>query len=145
MKYEFISKDDPEYEQVVKLRYDTFFKPYNLGWENIYDELEENAIHLVCTNGDEVVGYGRLNFDDKDAVVSQMVVKEGFQKRGIGTSILEKLIMFSLNKGEDKVVLSAKVGAIKFYERIGFILDSEVYPSKKTGLPHIRMIKNLSV
>lgn len=145
MEYEFISKDNPEYEQVVKLRYDTFFKPYNLGWENIYDELEENAIHLVCTNGEEVVGYGRLNFADKNAVVSQMVVKKGFQKQGIGTNILEKLIMFSLNKGEDKVVLSAKVEAIKFYERIGFILDSEVYPSKKTGLPHIRMIKNLSV
>ena len=117
MEYEFISRDNPKYEQVVKLRHDTFFKPYNLGWENIYDELEENAIHLVCTNGDEVVGYGRLNFNDKDVVVSQMVVKEGFQKQGIGTNILEKLIMFSLNKGEDKVVLSAKVEAIKFYEK----------------------------
>lgn len=144
MEYIFINTENPMYKQVVDLRYNIFFKPYNFGLDKVYDSLEEKAIHLVCAQGKEVLGYGRLTFEnDEIAVVSQLVVKESFQKQGNGKGILKYLMSFSRERGYKKIILSAKVEAKGFYERLGFISEGDVYPSKKTGIGHIKMVKDL--
>lgn len=144
MEYIFITTENQMYKQVIDLRYNIFFRPYNFGLDKVYDSLEKEATHLVCAHGSEVLGYGRLTFeDDENAVVSQLVVKENFQRQGIGKGILNYLMSFSQEKGYKKIILSAKVEAKGFYEKLGFVSEGDEFPSKKTGLPHIKMVKSL--
>jgi predicted GNAT family N-acyltransferase len=35
--------------------------------------------------------------------------------------------------------IDARISAIDFYEKLGFEVVSEVFASKKTGAPHVRM------
>jgi predicted GNAT family N-acyltransferase len=144
MEYIYINTDNPMYKQVVEIRFNIFFKPYNCGWDKVYDALEESAIHLVCVQNQEVLGYGRITFENKDfATISQLVVKEKFQKMGIGKEILKHLIVFSKNKGYKRVTLNAKIQAKEFYEKMGFCSKGDSFLSKKTKLLHIKMIKDL--
>jgi predicted GNAT family N-acyltransferase len=101
------------------------------------------AIHLACVQNQEVLGYGRLTFENIDiAVISQLVVKENFQKKGIGKELLKHLMALSKEKGYKKVVLNAKIEAKGFYEKLGFFSEGDTFPSKKTGLSHIKMVKD---
>ncbi len=144
MEYILITSDDPLYSQAIDLRYEVFFKPFNVGLDKVFDGLEEGAVHLVCVEKKEVLGYGRLTFDnDNISVVSQMVVKEAYHKMGIGKELMKHLMSLAKEKGRKAVILDAKIEAKKFYEKLGFHTEGDIFPSKKTGLPHIKMVKTL--
>lgn len=144
MEYIFISKKNPMYKQAAAIRYHIFFKPYGLGWDMVYDNLEEKAVHLICIQGEEVLGYGRLTYETEETVaVSQLVVKESYQNQGIGKGLMKHFIHFSRKEGYREIILNAKVEVMGFYEKLGFLLEGDTFPSKKTGIPHIKMIKEL--
>ncbi len=142
MEYILITSDNPFYRQAIELRYNVFFKPFNVGLDKVYDDLEEGSVHLVCIEKEEVLGYGRLTFaDDNISVISQVVVKEDYHKMGIGKELMEHLLSLAKEKGCKAVSLDARIEVKAFYEKLGFHTEGDVFPSKKTGLPHIKMVK----
>jgi predicted GNAT family N-acyltransferase len=144
MEYTLVNTADPLYRQAVELRYEVFFKPFNGGWDNIYDDLEEKALHLVCVENNQVFGYGRLNLVNEDtAVISQMVVAENLRHLGIGKELMRLLMNLAQEQGRTMAILNARVEAQKFYEKLGFHREGDIFPSKKTGLPHVKMVKKL--
>ena len=73
-----------------------------------------------------------------------MTVLPDFQKQNVGKQILQLLIDKSINANCSIIELSAHITALEFYKKYGFITTGYVYPSKKTGVLHQKMILKLA-
>lgn len=143
-EYFFINEGNYLYNEALKLRYNVFFKNANCKNDVLIDNLEKDAIHLICyEKGKTVIGYGRLNILGNRAHISQLVVDENYRKRGIALHIMNMINEKIISQNVKESFLNAKVDAIKFYEKLGYYDIGGIFPSKKTGIPHIRMVKSI--
>lgn len=130
----------PEWQEARHLRYALFFEVHGLPFRVMDDGHEINAAHLVVKEGDRVVGYGRLAELGRGRFeISQMVVHPAHQRKGIGKALLATLLDRADHAGAIEVTLNARVGAVSFYERAGFIKSGDIFLSKSTGVPHVFM------
>ena len=114
-------KPDP---QQYKTLFDT------TGWNAVYqadvDELSAAVDGSWCVvtayDEDELVGIGRVVSDGVlYAMIYDMIVKPSHQQRGIGTTILSKLIEKCETAGLRDVQLFSAKGKVPFYGKRGFI------------------------
>ncbi len=143
MQYQFIHTNHSLYPQAVELRVKAFFEGMSNEEELIHDVMEEQSIHVVCVDQSIVVGTGRLTFLQREALISQMAVKQSYQGQGVGKTMLKKLILKCKESGAPLVSLSARTSALDFYIKAGFTPVSPTYPSSKTGILHQKMEKRL--
>ena len=81
------------------------------------------------TGGSEIIGVGRLNGIHGDKAEFAIVVADEFQKSGIGTELLRRLIEIGRCEGVKTIVadiLSENTGMQKIAQRLGFKLDREI-------------------
>lgn len=142
-EYVFINMDNPLYQQAVDLRYRIFFRPWNIKQEIVFDSYEDTAIHMICLTEGKVNGYARLNYEGQEAILSQIVVDEEYRNQGLGSELVKRLLDKARLDKKDRVTLSAKVEATKFYKKFAFVVTGDSFSSPKTGLPHIKMILQL--
>ncbi|SFD11192.1 GNAT family N-acetyltransferase [Algibacter pectinivorans] len=135
----FIHLKSPYYKEAVAVRESLFFQNMDNSLDLINDEFELNGVHLVCLKENEVVGTGRLNIKNQTGVISQMAIKSANQKQGVGSKILMELVKYSKEKELVKIKLSARETALKFYEKHGFVVIGDLFPSKKTSIIHQQM------
>jgi N-acyl-L-homoserine lactone synthetase len=140
IKYLYIDDKSSYYKQVVELRYQVFFKPFNCNFDTIYDEFENKSIHFIAIYDEKVVGYIRLTIENEIGIISQFVVSE--EMRGV-KSIAIKLFKELLRKAKLENVKKL-TGNIRLHMEVvakyfGFNVSEESFPSKKTGLPHKRI------
>lgn len=101
------------------------------------DDLE--AIHALAKLDGQTVGTARLvEIGNGQAQIGRMAVLAQYRNKGIGQQILEKLILFSKEKGYQSLLLHSQVNAIPFYEKMGFIADGDIYD--EAGIPHRNMM-----
>lgn len=100
------------------------------GWNAVYkadlDELSksiENSWYVVTAyQSNELVGIGRVVSDGVlYTMIYDMIVKPSHQSRGIGTTILNKLIEKCKAAGLREVQLFSAKGKVQFYSKRGFI------------------------
>lgn len=141
IEYLFIDKESDLYSQAVELRYKEFFEEFNRPKESLFDEIEDESIRIVaCING-KVVGHARLFVENSIGEISQVVVDKEYRGMGIGFGIIKNLLD-SISTENIKIIgLDSRVYAINFYRKFGFTTIGDIFASKRTGLPHIRMIK----
>ncbi len=139
IRYSFVQQQADLYEQALRLRYKVFFEPFSGSMDYIFDSMEKDSFHLVANLDALAVAYGRLTINDKTAQISQMVVSELFQKKGIGSQMMQILIGKALELGVYLVFLNSKTDATNFYSKFGFYTVGQDFSSPKTGSPHIRM------
>jgi len=136
-----IRKGDTLYKKAFELRYLLFFKDHNLPKEIINDEKEDKSTHIAISKERELIAYGRLSeLNDKEFQISQMVVSPAHQHQGYGMKLLLGIMQIAKNKGAKNIMLNARTTAVSFYKKIGFQQAGQVYSSKSTGVPHIKMV-----
>lgn len=140
----FTTKKTDLYKQAIKLRYEVFFRPLNVSLDAVYDSLEDMSIHLVAKTNDAILGYGRLTIENDEGQISQMVVEKDYRGIGLGAEIVRILIEKAAENGVARIFLNARIDALEFYEKLGFISIGTDFPSKKTGIPHKRMEKAIN-
>jgi predicted GNAT family N-acyltransferase len=74
-----------------------------------------------------------------------MVVLPEYQGRGFGKRLLQGLIEAAIEREAKIVVLNARVMTIPFYQKSGFIAVGEVFSSSATGVPHLKMQKEILI
>jgi len=135
-----------EYYQAAQLRYRLFYQNHDIPFESIFDEQEQQDLHVAIINTQEqrVLAYGRLAQNSPNEFqIYQMVVKPEMQGQGLGAYILRALSEAAAQQGATFVVLNARVMQAGFYQKFGFKPVSEVFASSMTGVPHIKMQKKL--
>jgi len=114
---------------------------FPLGSER--DQYESQAFHrMAIISGNIVVGVGRIHFDSEQSTrIRYMAVAKQFQRKGVGSSILEILIQYAFDHGAIMCWLKARQQACPFYQSQGF----KVAGDTDSALPiqHFRMEKSL--
>jgi ribosomal-protein-alanine N-acetyltransferase len=88
-----------------------------------WNELANGHFYLVARDGDEVVGYAGLSVNDSEAWVQNLAVRADRQRRGIGATLLEALLVEADRRGARAVLLEVAVenrAAQRLYDRYGF-------------------------
>ena len=143
VKYSFIDKESDLYDQAVELRYKEFFEAFNRPKESLFDEIEDKSIRVVaCVNG-KVIGHARLFIENSTGDISQVVVDKDYRRMKVGIGIVNVLLNTAAEKNVKLMGLDSRVYATNFYKTFGFTTIGDIFESKKTGLPHIRMIKEM--
>ncbi len=119
---------------VTPIRFRVFVDEQGVPVEMELDEFDAVSCHVVALADDEPVGTGRLL---PDGHIGRMAVLAEWRGRGVGTALLEALIVEASHRGMTRLALSAQTHALGFYTRFGFEPDGEVYD--EAGLPHQAM------
>ncbi len=141
----YINGNNGDLQIIQKLNHDLFISDsssdpeLNLNWplekdgEDYFRRMinEEIGICFVAEDGNEVIGYlagcisTRTNSARpvKRSEVENMLVREDYRSKGIGSNLIRIFLKWSKEKGVDKAFVIAYAPndkAIKFYERNNF-------------------------
>ncbi|MFC1856567.1 GNAT family N-acetyltransferase [Thermodesulfobacteriota bacterium] len=96
--------------------------------------VEGSHCFLVALNGEEIIGMGRCISDGaSDGYIQDITVKNEYRRQGIGTKIIEKLVVRLNGDGLSWVGLIAERGSHGFYSRIGFEQMPDSVPMLRVG------------
>jgi ribosomal protein S18 acetylase RimI-like enzyme len=127
----------------------TYFKLFeSTGWNKGYganqDELLEaisDSWYLLCAYKDkeDLVGFARIVSDGiLYAFICDMIVDPAYQKQGVGTALMKKLIERCKEAGIRVVWLMAAADKSRFYQRFGFHVRPPDAPGMQLNLNNRR-------
>lgn len=122
-------------EALIALRTEVFVREQQVPAEIEVDGRDADCLHVMATEVGVCVGTARLL---PNGFIGRMCVLKSCRSRGIGTLMLHKLLQLARQQGYAKISLNSQASAIRFYQRNGFVIDSEEFI--EAGIPHRRMI-----
>lgn len=107
-----------------------------------YDETLELCDHFIIIYNDIKVGTFRcLNMDDNTVKLQRFCFLKDYRNLGLGKKTLEFIESFYKTQGIKKITMDAKYQVSGFYEKCGYIKQSEIFV--EAGIEHIKMSKSL--
>lgn len=117
------------------IRHEVFIIEQRVPVELEWDEMDASSLHAVATDETgQAIGTARLL---PDGHIGRMAVKLANRRTGVGSAMLAALMQEAEKRGHKAVMLSAQIQAQAFYERVGFVCESEEFMD--AGIPHIHM------
>ncbi|MDF1696434.1 MAG: GNAT family N-acetyltransferase [Saprospiraceae bacterium] len=134
----------PSYGELIYLRDLLLRKPIGLEFTPEDLSTEYNSTHIAAfSNMDELLGTLVMKPLDKHQVKMRQVAVFPFaQRKGIGQQMVAASERFAIANGFSEIVLSARVPAVPFYEKLNYEVVSDIY--KEVGIDHYKMKKKLS-
>ena len=134
---------DSDWKAYYALRFNVLREPWNqpLGSEVLADE--DQAIHAIAAEGEEVLGVARMHESSPNqGQVRCVAIATAAQGKGIGKAIMAYLEDQAKAKGWTEIVLEARENAVPFYRAIGYSIVAESY-LLFGEIQHYRMSKTL--
>ncbi len=117
------------------IRFEVFVDEQQVDPEIELDEMDAVCLHALAFDACGVaVGTGRLL---PDGHIGRMAVRKCARGTGVGSALLQALMLQAQERGDQSVVLSAQTHAAPFYARHGFVPQGEVHV--EAGIDHILM------
>ena len=133
----------PSFDELVHLRDLILRKP--LGLEFTPEELssEYNSIHFAAYSNDfELLGTLVMKpLENGQIKMRQVAVFPYTQKKGVGQLLVAASETFAKEHNFKEIVLSARLPAVPFYEKLGYSIISELY--QEVGIDHYKMAKEI--
>jgi len=133
-----------ELYHMYKLRTDVFV----VEQESIYSDFDGKdfeAFHLQIVHEGELVGYLRMldkGVSYSTYSIGRVVIAPSMRGTGLGERMMREAIRFIREHWQgDCITISAQLRLTKFYERVGFTVESEAYIEDQ--IPHIQMKLNM--
>lgn len=127
-----------ELYEILKLRNAVFIVEQNCAYQDI-DGLDETAYHMWLEDENGIAAYVRLlppgvRFDD--SVIGRVIAVR--RRSGVGSQIV-RTAQSAVREvfGTVSVAIEAQVYAREFYEKLGFVQQSDEFD--EDGIPHILM------
>lgn len=127
--------------QAYALRHEVFVVEQGVAEELEIDDDDRHATHLVAVGESGVVGTLRMLRHDRTAKIGRMAVAASSRRKGIGKALMEFAAIAASRDGVEEIVLAAQLAARKFYQRLGYVEEGDVFVD--ANLPHVRMRKRL--
>ncbi len=117
------------------------------GWNDEYALTRQDLSSALCHSwyvlsayaDERLVGFGRAVSDGiLHAMIYDLIVAREFQKRGIGSQLLEKLVEKCLLANIRDIQLFSARGKAGFYEKRGFIARPSDSPEMEYGRAEAR-------
>lgn len=139
---EWIDAADPRMAEVNTVRHNALFAPFGIPRNDGWDDGGMDRCHLVALLDGRVVGYACLLLEsDGTGHVRQVSVADDVRGQGVGRALMLEVEHEARRRGLPLVWLNARCTAEDFYHRLGWRTTSGVFPSGRTGVPHVRMEK----
>lgn len=140
----WVDPDDARMAEAHAVRHEALFEPFGLPRDDRWDDAGEDRRHLVAMRDERVAGYACLLLEpDGTGHVRQVSVRPNLQGLGIGSALMREVEAEALRLGVRLLWLNARVTAQPFYASLGWVTLPGVFPSGRTGMPHVRMEKRL--
>ncbi|WP_016838475.1 GNAT family N-acetyltransferase [Ureibacillus thermosphaericus] len=143
MKIEVIRvSTEEQLEKAFSIRKEVFVEEQGVPMESEideYDNLLSPCEHLLIVVDDKPVGAGRIRFVDGFGKLERICVLQPYRKICIGKLIVQELEKIAKEKDCQKVKLHAQSHAKVFYEKLGYIINSDEFLEE--GIPHYLMVK----
>ena len=110
-----------EMEQYYNLRWALLRRPWGGKKGSERDDLEFTSFHRGVLVNKKIIAIGRIHFTDRVAQIRYMAVKNEFSRKGIGSKIISELEKIAIEHNVTDIFLNARVNAIKFYEKNGYV------------------------
>lgn len=129
-----------ELYHIYKLRTDVFV----VEQESIYSDFDGKdfeAFHLQIKHEGELVGYLRMldkGVSYSTYSIGRVVIAPSMRGTGLGEKMMREAVRFIKEHWNgSSITISAQLRLTKFYERIGFKIESDPY--MEDNIPHIQM------
>ena len=127
--------------QAYALRHEVFVVEQGVAEDLEIDDDDRHATHLVAVGESGVVGTLRMVRHDRTAKIGRMAVAASSRGKGVGKALMEFAAIAASRDGVEEIVLAAQLAARKFYQRLGYVEEGDVFVD--ANLPHVRMRKRL--
>ena len=119
------------------IRTQVFVEEQGVPAELEWDGLDEHAYHVVAYDPDGVpIGTGRLL---QDGHIGRVAVLREWRRQGVGTALLDMLLVIANKMGYDEVKLHAQTRVLDFYLRRGFREVGNEF--LEANIPHLLMVR----
>lgn len=144
MDFKVITYGTAEYRQMVDLRHRILRAPINSVATE--EELAEDQRHILLgafsLDGGEIVACCFLTHISEEVVrLRQMAVDTHYQKKGLGTELIEYAESIASDLNYKWMYLHARKTAVDFYKKQGYTIEGDYF--EEVGIPHVEMKKNI--
>jgi ribosomal protein S18 acetylase RimI-like enzyme len=113
---------------------------------NLRERWNVREVRIITSDGTDV-GWTQSSTRDGALYLEQIFIDAAFQRRGIGTGIINDLIGRATQAGQPVMLGVVKTNPARhLYERLGFRVthedDRKFYMRREPGNPHSRLITN---
>ena len=131
------------FQRAWAVRVEVFVEEQQVPIELERDDRDETSLHLLAVRDGEAVGTVRMYEDPPgEAHLGRLAVRASARTGGVGRLLVEAIEQEARRQGLRRVVLSAQLQAMGFYERLGYVAYGPVYDD--AGIPHRDMAKELT-
>ena len=110
--------------------------------EKEFDKLDNTAYHLVIYKDEQPIAVGRMYFKDKTTMIlGRIAALKEYRGQKLGSKVVTALENKARELGCLETELSAQQQAQKFYEKLGYKPDGDMYYDE--WCPHVTMKKIL--
>jgi predicted GNAT family N-acyltransferase len=132
----------PLYDLSISLREKILRKPLGLEFDPSDLEKEYNDFHLALLYNGDLAACLVMSPKENGAIkMRQVAVSEQYQSKGLGSVLVKESEVFCKDKGFEKIVLNARDTAVKFYKRLDYTPEGELFT--EVGIAHLKMYKSL--
>jgi predicted GNAT family N-acyltransferase len=123
--------------EITAIREQVFHREQGIDPALDFDGLDAAAIQVIADVQGQPVGTARIRRLEKIAKIERVAVLSSHRHRGVGTVMMLKILAHLSQESIDAVVLNAQRTSERFYERLGFSPQGEVF--LEAGIEHIQM------
>ncbi|WP_143594858.1 GNAT family N-acetyltransferase [Thioclava sp. DLFJ5-1] len=130
-----------DYTPCHALRRAVFIEEQGIPEPEEWDDLDDQAIHLLASEEGTPLGTARLFRKEETGKIGRICVAKSARGTGLGAALVRDACERFAEMGCTRAHLSAQSYAIPFYEKLGFVPYGEDYDD--AGIPHRDMEKPL--
>lgn len=126
---------DQDMQHCFTIRFNVFVKGQAVPIEEELDGHDPSSDHYLLLSYGVPAGTARVRFVDGVAKIERVAILENYQGQGLGREIMQFILSDLRQRSAVQTVkLGSQVHAIPFYEKLGFVVCSEVY--QDAGIAH---------
>lgn len=127
-------------DAIRRIRFAVFVDEQRVPPDLEMDDRDAHCEHFLAFEHGLAVGTARIDIAS-GGKIGRLAVLAGSRRAGIGRALMEACHETALARGLDEVWCNAQVGAVRFYEHLGYSITGE--PFDEAGIEHLRMFLRL--
>lgn len=144
---QFVESDWLLMPEVDSLLYEVLYRDFGVAPHEAWRcSGAQDSLAVAMSDEGEVMGSIRLVSGDGEEPrqLRQLAVKPAARGYGLGRALVVTIEDIAAWAGVSALWLNARDTAYDFYEHLGYRFDGDTFVSELTGIPHRRMVKEIS-
>ena len=125
-----------------ELRQKVFIDEQGVPQDEVFDELNESAVHVVIMSENIPVATARIIQEGNAWRIGLVAVDKTLRGKHLGEKVMQAAIDYIVAQAGNEIVLTAQQEVCKFYEKLGFERYGEVI-TFESGFVLVPMKRNI--